>query len=213
MLFQNRTSTSKSLAQKLIKFQKQNPLIIALPRGGVPIAYKIAKILKYPLDILIVRKISEPKNPEFALGAITEKNISYIDRITSQAISITDKQIKNIVKKELLEIKRRQKAYRGSRKPYEAAGKTIILVDDGIATGATIKAAILTLQKQKAKEIIIATPIISSEAFNDLKSFGINEIIYLQKPDYLNSISSWYKDFKQVSDEEVISLMKASTQK
>ncbi len=207
MIFQNREDAGRKLAIKLKKFKNKNVLVLALPRGGVPVAAQISGSLKVPLDVLVVRKIGVPRNPELALGALAPNGILYLDKLTIQILGITDEQIKGIAKKEEEEIIRRQKEYRGDQPPPDIKGKIIILVDDGIATGASVKTAIRAIQKKHPLKLIVAVPVCSIVVSKEIKLL-VDEFICLETPRYFTAVSGWYKNFAQITDKEVKKLLR-----
>jgi predicted phosphoribosyltransferase len=211
MLLKNRSEAGYLLALKLKKYAN-NPqgLVLGLPRGGIPVAYEIAKYLHLPLDLCLVRKLGVPKRPELAMGAIAWGGVKVFNQDIINELKITATAIEKVVEQELAELSRRERIYRGNRPLPTINGKIIILVDDGIATGATLKAAIMTLKKQQPKQIIVAVPIVSLSMIPAIEA-EIDSLVCLMKPENLNSISLWYEDFSQTSDEEVTRLLKASS--
>jgi putative phosphoribosyl transferase len=213
MIFKNRLEAGQKLAEALNKFKKsENTIILALPRGGVVVGYEVAQKLNLPLDIGVPRKIGAPGNPEFAIGAITEQGVGVFDEITIGAYGITESYLQNEIKKEKAEAERRLKLYRGPRPPLDLKNKTVILVDDGLATGLTMRAAIKTAKKSGAKKIIVAIPITSPEAAELVKK-EVDEIIYLEAPAFFGAVGSFYEEFGQTTDEEVIDLLSREREK
>lgn len=206
MIFQNREEAGDRLAHLLKKYKKENTLILALPRGGVPVAARIAKYLNAPLDVLVVRKIGSPNNKELAIGAIAPGGVSYLDKLNMINLNMTTAKLNEITLNETIEMNRRQKAYRGDQPPLTVKGKTIILVDDGIATGATIKAAIRSVKKQKPEKLIVAVPVCSPEIAEDIKLL-VDEFECLENPDPFTAVGTYYFSFPQITDEEVKSLL------
>lgn len=206
MFFENREDAGSKLAQVLKKYRGKNVLVLALPRGGVPVGLQIAKYLRSPLNVFIVRKIGLPSNPELAIGAISERGGWYMDKFAIQNLGVSQKQIDEISRKELLEIIRRQKEYRGSIPPPEIIGKTIILVDDGVATGATIKAALRAIQKQHPAKLILAVPVCPEDVAIDLIT-QTDEFVCLHTIKYFTAVGAYYRDFAQITDNEIKSLL------
>ncbi len=205
--FHNRTEAGQQLAEKLESYKNQdNTVVLALPRGGVPVAYCIAKKLNLPLDICVVRKLGVPHRPELAMGAIALGGVRILNKNVINSSHISPKIIEKVTQKEQQELHRREHIYRGDRPFPKIYNQTVILVDDGIATGSTIKAAIAIIKKQQAKKIIIAVPIAPPSVCHEL-SYEVDEVIALEKPDNLNSISLWYDDFSQTTDQEVCRLL------
>lgn len=208
MAFKDRNEAGEKLSEALAKFKdRQDTIVVALPRGGVAVGHTVAKKLRLPLEALVVRKLGVPGNPELAFGAIAEGGGSYVDKLSVKAMDIIADEIENTAKKEFVEITRRIKKYRGTAKKADYSGKTIILVDDGIATGATMRAAIRSLRMQSPHEIITAVPVASNETAEEIRILS-DEIICLETRDYFRSVGSFYKNFSQLSDEEVVEMLR-----
>lgn len=208
MLFKNRADAGQKLAVTLEKFNNSpNTIILALPRGGVVVGFEISQKLNLPLDIVVPRKIGAPGNPEFAIGAITETGEGIFDEMIIGAYAITESYLQNEIKKEKAEAERRLKLYRGLRPPIDLKNKTVILVDDGLATGLTMRAAIKTVKKLGAAKIVVAIPVTSPEAAELVKR-EVDELIYLDAPAFFGAVGSFYEEFGQTTDEEVIDLLK-----
>jgi len=203
----NRQEAGKLLSLRLANYSQQpDVIVLGLPRGGVPIAHTIAQNLSLPLDICLVRKLGVPSHKELAMGAISTGDVMIINYNIVKAYRISSDAIDQVVQTERQELQRRERVYRGERPLPILTGKKVILVDDGIATGSTVLAAITAIKKQNPQEIIIATPIISDPVASQLQS-EVNAIVSLVKPHNLDSISSWYEDFTQVTDAEVCQLL------
>ena len=210
--FHNRTEAGQQLAEKLQSYQnKADTLVLALPRGGVPVAYCIAKQLNLPLDICLVRKLGVPEQTELAMGAIALGGVRILNTDIINGLKILPQMIEEVTQKEQQELHRREQVYRGDRPFPKIYNQTVILVDDGIATGATIKAAIAIIKKQQAKHIIIAVPVAPPSVCQEL-GHEVEQLISLKTPENLHSISLWYDDFSQTTDEEVCSLLFLSNQ-
>jgi putative phosphoribosyl transferase len=205
-LFIDRHHAGLELAKRLAKYAAENPVILALPRGGVVIGYEIAKAFHSPLDVIIARKIGLPHNKEFGIGAIGEEGVRILDNRVIDIIGLPMDTVENIINEEMNELKRRIHLYRKNRPLPDLKNKTVILVDDGLATGVTAKAAIQAIKKLHPKKIIFASPICSYESAQDLRSF-VNDIVCLATPLDLMAIGLWYQNFDQVTDEEVIDLL------
>lgn len=205
-LLKDRQEAGQLLANKLIEYTNaSNSLILALPRGGVPVAYEIAFKLHLPLDVCLVRKLGVPQRPELAMGAIAADQIIVINESVVESLEIPEETIFQVIQKEQQELKRREQLYRNNRPYPKIKDQIIILVDDGVATGATLQAAITTLKQHKPKAIIVAVPITSEEAILTLQSEV--DFIYLYSPQPLQSISIWYENFEQTTDQEVCNLL------
>ncbi|MBA3722805.1 MAG: phosphoribosyltransferase [Parachlamydiaceae bacterium] len=207
MLFTDRKHAGKLLANLLTKYKNdKNTIVIGLPRGGVVLAYEIAKELQLPIDIICARKIGAPYNPEFAIGAITETGESFLDLGTIERLGIPKKYLDVEIKKESEEAARRNVLYKKNFPPHDLEGKTVILVDDGIATGATMKATIKAVKNKKAKTVIVAIPVAAPDTLREIKK-EVNEVICLAAPIFFQAVGQFYEDFPQTSDQEVIDLL------
>lgn len=205
--FHNRTEAGQQLAQKLQSYNNEkNTVVLALPRGGVPVAYEIAKQLNLPLDICLVRKLGVPDRLELAMGAIALGEVRILNTDVINWLNISPQTIETVTDQEQKELYRREQVYRGDKPLPKIYNQTVILVDDGIATGSTIKAAIAIIKKQQAKKIIIAVPVAPPSVCKQL-NYEVDQIIALNTPNNLNSISLWYDDFSQTTDEEVCNLL------
>ncbi len=207
MKFHNRIQAGKMLGESLIDYANhENLLVLALPRGGVPVGWEIAKALNAPLDVCIVRKIGVPGQKELAMGAIGAGGVRVFNRDVIATLGIDRDVIETVVSQELEELKRREQIYRGSAPPIKVENKTVILVDDGIATGATIRAAIAVLKQQKPSKIVVAIPVASASTYRELES-EVDEVVCLQTPEFFSAIGFWYEDFSQTSDQEVCEIL------
>lgn len=210
-IFRDRKHAGRLLAthlQKVIKLDRMNCLILALPRGGVPVAVEVANVLNIPLDILVVRKIGHPFQPEYGIGAITEEGYYWTDPGAVRVSDIQPIQIQQVVEKETLEVARRIKKYRNNRPLPSLMGQTIILVDDGLATGVTARVAAQYVRSKGAKRIILAVPIAPDTTVQSQPQ-EFDEIVCFQQSPNLLAIGQFYADFTQVSDHEVIAVMKS----
>lgn len=206
MIFKNRSSAGKKLAKKLKKYQQENVIVLALPRGGVPVGYEIAKLLASPFNVIVSRKIGAPQNPELGIGAISENNVSLMNKRIASLLNISQNQVENIIKKEKKELSRRIRLYRNNQSLPDLSGKTVILVDDGLATGVTAKAAIESIKKLKPEKIVFAAPVCARESVKQL-SPDADQIVCLYTPSALQAIGIYYKNFQQVTDQEVVRLI------
>lgn len=207
MIFKNRTDAGLKLAEKLEKYKDvPNTVVLALPRGGIVVGYEVAKILNLPLDIVVPRKIGAPGNPEFAIGAVTESGEVILNE---EVLGISDEYLKTEVEKEKQEAERRLKLYRGGRPPLDLKNKTVIISDDGLATGLTMRAAIATAKKLGAKKIVVAIPVAPPDAVELIKK-EVDEIFYLDASPLFGAVGAFYQEFGQTTDEEVIDLLKQS---
>lgn len=207
LIFQDRREAGKLLAEKLIHYvNKPDVLILALPRGGVPVAFEVAKKLNAPLDIFIVRKLGVPGHEELAMGAIATGGIRVMNEEILNKINISQYAIEQVTHQELLEIRRREEQYRGKRPEPIIAGKAIIIIDDGLATGSTMKAAIKALKRQGPSVIIVGVPVADRDVCSQFRQIA-DDVVCAITPDYLGAVGRWYEDFSQTTDEEVIELL------
>ncbi|NOR56799.1 MAG: phosphoribosyltransferase [Sulfurovum sp.] len=203
----NRISAGKELAEALQSYQGlDNVIVLGLPRGGVPVAFEIAKKLKAPLDLMLVRKLGVPSYRELAMGAIASGDIKVLNPQVIHSYGISEAQIEEVEKREREELDRRAVAYRGQRPYPDLNDKIVIIVDDGLATGATMHAAIDAVHLQNPRSIVIAIPVAPPESISALRQ-KVDEVICPLQPTELSSIGQWYEDFSQVSDEDVTELL------
>ena len=207
MLFRDRVEAGIKLAKRLEKFRRENVVVLAIPRGGVVVGFQVAKYLNAPLDIVIPRKLGALDNPELAIGAISQDGSTILNQELIKALGVSNEYIELEKRRQLAEIKRRLTKYRGSVKYPDLKNKVIILVDDGIATGATVLAAVKFIKKLGAKKIVVATPVAPPDAVKKLRT-EVDEVITLETPELFFAIGQFYEDFEQISDEEVIELLK-----
>ena len=210
MIYRNRSDAGKYLAAQLTRYaDRDDVLVLALPRGGVPVAFEVAKELRAPLDIFLVRKLGLPGHEELAMGAIATGGVRVLNDDVVDYLEISDEVIDSIAAKELTELERRERAYRGNRPEPEVRGKTVILVDDGLATGSTMRAAASALRQQGPACIVVAVPVSAPETCDEYK-MGVDEIICGATPRRFYGVGRWYRDFSQTTDEEVRELLKRS---
>jgi putative phosphoribosyl transferase len=211
MPFRDRTEAGRRLAQALLLHQSEEPVVLALPRGGVPVAAEVARALKAPLDLILVRKVGVPQHPELAMGAIVDgaDPLAVRNEDIIAASQVSDGVFNAACKQELAEIKRRRARYVGSRAHPKLSGRTVIVVDDGIATGATTRAALRSVRKQKPRRLILAVPVAPTSSLEDLRDEA-DEIVCLEDYESFGAVGFYYSDFRQVSDEEVRSLLAAA---
>lgn len=204
--FENRQEAGRKLAERLKGFSSQGAVVIALPRGGVPVAHEIARALGAPLDVLVVRKIGAPGNPEFGIGAVAEGGETWLDPDGIRLSHASEQEILDAIDRETAEIARRVKAYRGNRARLAVNGRTVILVDDGLATGVSAMAAARQLRVEGAERVILAVPVCPRDRFAKFER-EVDELVSLEVPVKFFSVSQWYEDFSQTSDDEVIALL------
>lgn len=207
MGYRDRVEAGQLLAESLAKYAgRDDVIVLGLPRGGVPVAFEVARKLRVPLDVIVVRKLGVPGWEELAMGAIASGGVRVINQEVVRTARIAKDVIEAAADAELKELRRRELAYRGHAGTPEIEGKLVILVDDGIATGSTIRAAIEALRRQKPKEIIVAVPTASAESRATLQPMA-DEFIALVVPHEFRSVGQWYDDFSQTSDAEVTRLL------
>jgi putative phosphoribosyl transferase len=205
--FHDRTEAGQLLATQLTEYANQdNVWVLGLPRGGIPIAYEIAQALNLPLDICLVRKLGVPDQPELAMGAIAPGEVMILNHDIIKALGVSKQALEQVIAAETQELERRAHAYRGDRPEPDVTGKTVILVDDGIATSSTLRAAIATLRQQHPQAIVVAVPVAAMAACEALSPI-VDKLVCLTLPEPLHSIGMWYVDFSQTSDEEVQKLL------
>jgi putative phosphoribosyl transferase len=211
--FRDRRDAGRKLAQKLSAYAgRPQALILALPRGGVPVAYEVARALAIPLDIFIVRKLGLPGREELAIGAIASGGVRVLNNDILRMLSIPEEVINFVVKRELEELQRREKLYRGERPLPEIRDHTVILIDDGLATGASMRAAVAGLRAQHPARIVVAVPAAAPETCDAFQT-EVDEVVCAITPEPFYGVGRWYEDFSQVNDEEVrILLQEANRQ-
>lgn len=202
-VFKDRRDAGKQLAEELSEYKGQSNLIVlGLPRGGVPVAYEVAEALNAPLDVFIVRKLGVPGQPELAMGAIASGNIRVMNDNVVRRAGISDEQIDKVVQQEKKELKKREKAYRGARADINLQGKTALIVDDGLATGASMKAAISALREHNPEKIVVAVPTAPKDVCQEFEA-EVDQIICLHTPSPFWGVGGSYQNFSQTSNEEV----------
>ncbi|HUP57772.1 MAG TPA: phosphoribosyltransferase, partial [Bdellovibrionota bacterium] len=202
-IYRDRREAGEKLAAELQGLKDKKPVILALPRGGVPVAAEVAQALHAPLDVLVVRKIGMPGNRELGIGAIAEDDVLWIDSSAAAGLNIDPSELESELKHELIRVSRNVKKYRGERAPIDLEGRTAIIVDDGVATGVTTKAAAKLARARGAAEVIVAVPVGSRSACEFLAE-DADRVICLSTPDPFFSVSGWYEDFTQVTDDQVL---------
>jgi putative phosphoribosyl transferase len=202
--FKDRTGAGASLARQLRNTHLEDVLVVGLPRGGVPVAAEVARALEAPLDVVIVRKIGLPWQPELALGAVGEGDVEVLNPEIAGLVSSED--LAELSSHAAAEVSRRVAAWRGSEPAHEVAGRTVVLVDDGIATGATARAAIGVLRARQVARIVLAVPVATKDALTRLRPL-VDSVVCVREPEDLISVGAWYDDFRRVDDAEVRALV------
>ena len=215
-MFADRIEAGRLLGIRLLKLDESvcagaEIIVLALPRGGVPVGYEVAKALGAELDVFIVRKLGTPMQPELAMGAIVSGGIRVMNEEVVRALGITQAQIDAVIANETRELQRRELAYRGDRPPLDVEGRCVFIVDDGLATGYTMRAAVEALRKRGPKKIIVAVPVAAQSTCVQLQQHA-DSVVCLMKPFDFAAVGQWYRHFDQTSDEEVRMLLERSAQ-
>lgn len=206
-VFNDRRDAGRALAEQLAGYcDRGDVLVLALPRGGVPVAYEVATALHAPLDVMIVRKLGVPGQEELAMGAIASGDIRIMNPGIVRGLGISERAIEAVAASERREIERREQAYRGARPPLEIDGKTVIVIDDGIATGATMRTAVAALRQRRPARVIVAAPTAAPDSYDRLLREA-DEVVCLATPDPYIAVGRWYRNFDQTSDAEVRALL------
>ncbi len=209
MMFRDRFDAGESLAERLREYAgRADVIVLALPRGGVPVGFVVARELGVPLDVFVVRKLGTPGQPELAMGAIASGGVRVLNRDVVDSLGIPEREIEQVAAQEQTELERRERQYRGDRPSLEARGKAVILVDDGLATGSSMRAA-AALRKAGASQIVVAVPVAARATCEQLREEGY-EVVCATTPEPFFAVGQWYKDFSQTSDEEVRELLDRS---
>jgi putative phosphoribosyl transferase len=209
MDFRDRSDAGRRLAKALSSYKDRHPVVLALPRGGVPVAAEVAAALDAPLDLILVRKIGVPTQPELAMGAVVDGTAPIVVR-NEEVIELsgtTADEFDAACASELEEIERRRKLYIGDRARAEIAGQVVIVIDDGIATGATTRAALQAIRNRKPKELVLAVPVAPPDTITQLRG-EVDALICLETPELFGAIGYFYRDFRQVSDQDVVAILK-----
>jgi predicted phosphoribosyltransferase len=213
-IFKNRTDAGQFLAEKLTQYvNRADVVVLALPRGGVPVAYEVAQRLNAPLDVFVVRKLGVPGYEELAMGAIASGGVRVLNPDVLSHLLIHEAIIDQVTEFELSELKRRERLYRGNRPPLEVKGKTVIIVDDGLATGSTMRAAVQALRRKQPKKIIVAVPVGARETCDSFKNEVDTMAVCAITPEPFQAVGLWYEDFSQTTDEEVRQLLARADEK
>jgi putative phosphoribosyl transferase len=202
MIFQDRADAGRQLAGKLSSYKDAGAQVLALPRGGVPVAYEVARALRAPLDVFVVRKLGVPGHVELAMGAIASGGVRVLNEDTLAELGIDDATLSAVTRAEREELQRRENAYRGGLPAPEVSGKPVILIDDGLATGASMYAAVLALKARAPCKIVVAVPVGPADTCAQLARH-VDEIICVATPDPFRGVGAWYHDFRQLNDDQV----------
>lgn len=214
MIFNDRTEAGHKLAERLRHLKPEKPIVVALPRGGLPVAYEIAQALEAPLDIILVRKIGAPGNPEFAVGAVADgvSPVTVVNRRAVEGLGIRVSYIERQAEAEFKEIERRRRLYLGDRARTDMAGRTVIVVDDGVATGTTTRAALRALRRRDPARLVLAVPVAAADTLAELKDEA-DEIVCLYAPADFGAVGYFYMNFAQVDDAEVVDILRRAAER
>jgi predicted phosphoribosyltransferase len=211
--FPNRAEAGRRLAEKLEQYAgRDDVIVLGLPRGGVPVAYEVAQRLGVPLDVFIVRKLGVPGFEELALGAIASGGVRVLNDDVVRALPNANELVESVTARETAELQRREQAYRDGRPPPELRGRVVILVDDGLATGATMRAAVAALRQLGAAKIVVAVPVGAADTCRELEE-EVDETVCVMAPEWFQAVGQFYEDFSQTSDDEVRELLARSAQR
>lgn len=206
MYYKDRYDAGRKLAQELLPYKNENPVILAMPRGGVIIGYEVSKLLKAPLDVFVARKIGAPFYPELGIGAIAPNGVKMLNYELIHSLNIPEYEIETVIERESIELQRRIEFYRAGLPEMDLEGKTAILVDDGLATGITAKASVFAVKKTNPKKIILAVPVSPPDTANELRN-EVDIFICLHEPPEFYAVGAYYLNFEQIEDKEVINLL------
>jgi putative phosphoribosyl transferase len=204
--FRDRRDAGERLAARLAPYASESPVVVGLPRGGVVVAAAVAEALGAPLDVIVVRKLGVPSQPELGMGAVGEGGVIVRTEPVIQAVGVTPQQFDAVVVREREEVARRAERFRGRRAPISLAGRTVIVVDDGIATGGTARAALEVARAQGARRVVLAVPVAPPETLRALQSLA-DDVVCLDAPQWFRAVGMHYLDFTQTSDQDVIALL------
>ncbi|BBX06073.1 hypothetical protein MAIC_08760 [Mycolicibacterium aichiense] len=204
--FADRADAGRRLAESLTAYRGRDALVLGLPRGGVPVAFEVAKALAAPLDVLVVRKLGVPGQPELAFGAIGEDGVRVINDAVLRHVVVSDAEIAEVDAEQRTELARRVARYRGDRTPQPLTGRVVLIVDDGFATGSTARAACLVARARGAAKVVLAAPIGAPDTIAELRCYA-DEVVCLGAPRYFSAVGQGYDDFRQTSDEQVTALL------
>lgn len=206
--FADRADAGRRLAERLRPYAREDPVVVALPRGGVVVAYEVATVLDAPLDILVVRKLGAPHQAELGIGAVVDAEsptVTLYDELVRR-LGVSREHIDREVREQVDEIRRRELEYRGDRPPVDVRGRTVILVDDGIATGSSVRAALRALRARGPAKVVLAVPVAAPESLDSVRPEA-DEVVSLAAPPWFRAVGQFYRDFDQTTDEEVVQLL------
>jgi putative phosphoribosyl transferase len=204
--FEDRHDAGRRLATLLEPFRGEQPVVVGIPRGGVPVAAEVARALGAPLDIAVVRKIGAPQNPEYAIGALAEGGVHVLSEEAVRALRLSEAELQALIARTDHELRERLHRYRGAREPIELRGRTAILIDDGLATGSSALAALGSLRERGAKRLVLAVPVAATSSVGALRDYA-DEVVCVEMPDDLWAVGYWYEDFRPTTDREIAALL------
>ncbi|WP_047864012.1 phosphoribosyltransferase [Rubrobacter aplysinae] len=206
-IFNDRLDAGRRLARLLEGYREESPVVYALPRGGVPVGYEISRFLGAPLEVLVSRKLGAPGQPELGIGAVTSDGVRFLNRTMVEHLGVSEEYVERVTAEESEEADRRARLLRGEHPELEARGRTAIIVDDGLATGATARAAVESLRRREARRIVLAVPVCAAQTEAEMLSEA-DDLVSLELPESLGAIGFWYRDFTQITDEEALDLLR-----
>lgn len=210
-IFRDRQDAGRRLAVLLEKYRDRNPIVLGLPRGGVPVAFEVARELNAPLDVIVARKIGAPMQPELGIGAIAQGDVMILDHDTIRHLGLSRDDIARSAQIEISEMRRRLEEYRGDIGLPDVSGRTVILVDDGLATGVTMIAALKAVRQGNPDRIVIAVPVCARETVSSIERMGGVDVVCASVPETFRAVGIWYRNFTQTSDAEVIELLEEAS--
>lgn len=205
-LFRDRVDAGKQLAASLLSYRDASPLVLGLPRGGVPLAYEVARALGAPLDVCVVRKIGAPFQPELGIGAVAEDHALYLDRDLVERVGVSSRELEMLVAKKKAEVEERVRRFRRGAPALEVRGKTVLVIDDGIATGGTARAALQSLRTRGAGRIVLAVPVGATHSLQELAAIA-DEVVCPHPERSFYAVGLWYDDFTATTDDDVVELL------
>lgn len=209
MVFADRHDAGRRLARQLRDLALPDPVVLGLPRGGVPVAFEVAEALSAPLDVLVARKIGAPFQPELGVGAIAEGDVTVLDEVSLQSLRLTIDDLADTIAREQAELRRRVERYRGGREMVDLTGRSVVVVDDGLATGVTARAALRSARLHAPATLLLAVPV-GPPGAAELMSPDADQVVVAETPRRLSAVGQWYRDFTQTSDETVIDLLSST---
>lgn len=200
-MFQDRVDGGQQLARALLRYRTSHPIVVALPRGGVPVGFEVARALDADLDVIVVRKLGAPNNPEFAIGALAP-GITEVNRAVVELYRISERYIEDVIHRERMELDRRERLYRSGRDPIQLAGRTVLVTDDGLATGASASAAVASIRTQGPERVIFCAPVCACDSAREL-AHKADGVVCVLRPAEFGAVSLWYRDFTPTTDADV----------